>query len=161
MPIPVQAPATPVGPTVALFEAVARWLADTTSATYRPESPYQVGEVPITHRHLPDADTAIAVTFYDTTPDPIVGVDEVAMQIRARGPAGDPDTPENLADEVFAVAHSATHLHLPTGLAEPATVVISQCLHASGAPIGMDAAGRWERADNYTLTVPRPTQHRH
>lgn len=110
---------------------------------------------PISLRALPDApDRAIAVTTYPIAEGDDAGLADVltGLQVRTRGTT-DPTTVDDVADAVFDRIHGASMLTL-------GGVHVTLIRRQSGALLGPDDSGRFERTDNYYVHAARPTGHR-
>ncbi|MEV4053038.1 minor capsid protein [Amycolatopsis sp. NPDC049688] len=116
-------------------------------------SAYQASETAITFGAMPsEPDRAITLTAYPVRDDPSLSDSVVGLQVRTRG-GSDPHDVEGLADALFDL------LHHPQAHTVGAIRVV-QALRNSGGPLGRDENNRWERSDNYYVTVNRPTANR-
>jgi hypothetical protein len=117
------------------------------------------GLPPVFLRALGDApDIAVALAAYGDPENEDAGLSDVvqAVQIRTRGDR-DPVTVDDLADQIWDELHGAAMLRLGTAPNVVATTLIRR---RSTAALGVDAAGRYERVDNYYITAARPNAHR-
>jgi len=143
-----------VGFTASLLTVVAQLLASTGVAVWKPTGAYTDSEVGIVlgvPTQSPPAQVALAA--YGTSDDPALSDSVVQMQVRMRAAGADVRKVDDLADTVFDALQ---------GL-RGATVGSGRLVYArrhSTLPLGVDGNGRFERTDNYTLTVHRPSTHR-
>lgn len=122
-------------------------------ATWRPDTPYQAGEVPITVGLLPQSfDRAIALTVYGSEDDPALADSTVLLQARFRG-GSTPDDVNDLAAGLFDLLQGREHFTL-------SGVPVIEAHRLSWAGLGTDENRRWERTDNYQLQTHHPTTHR-
>jgi len=136
-----------------LLNGLAQVLADGGAGTYRAAGAYAAGETAIVFGAMPQTpDRAIVLTTYTVTDDASLSDSVIGLQVRCRGGA-DPHDVEDVAGTVFGLLHGRTAL-------QAGTVHVVQALHQSGAPLGRDDSNRWERSENYYLTVHRPSTYR-
>lgn len=137
-----------------LLDGIAQVLADGGAGTYRSNgSAYLPSETAIVFAAMPQTpDRVIALATYTVTDDASLSDSVVGLQVRCRGGANPHDV-EAVAGSVFDLLHGRTAY-------QAGTVRIVQSLHQSGAPLGRDDSNRWERSENYYLTVHRPSAHR-
>ncbi|MFB9687705.1 minor capsid protein [Amycolatopsis plumensis] len=137
-----------------LLDGLAQLLAGGGVGTYRADgSAYAPGETGIFFAAMPQSpDRAIVLATYTVTDDASLSDSVIGLQVRCRGSA-DPHDVEDVAGAVFDLLHGRTAF-------QAGTVHIVQALHQSGAPLGRDDSNRWERSENYYLTVHRPSTYR-
>lgn len=147
-----------MGWTKNLLVGLAEWLAAGNvgtwpglGGTYDPAATVPV----ISVRALPDRpDRAIAITLYSVADGDDAGLADVltALQVRARGTT-DPTVVDDVADAVFDRIHGLSMVTL-------GGVHVTLIRRQSGALLGPDESGRWERTDNYYLHAARPNTYR-
>ena len=116
------------------------------------------GAPPIFLRALGDQpDTAIALAAYGDPDGEDASLSDVVQAVQIRTRAAAPDEVDDLADAIWDELHGAEMLRLGTGAAQVATTLIRR--RSTGA-LGIDAAGRYERVDNYYVQASRPTINR-
>jgi hypothetical protein len=104
---------------------------------------------------LPDApDRAIALASYPAAADPWLTDSIVGVQVRLRGTV-DPGAVRDLAGAVFDALHGLYGIELGTGTDHALWVQMIDW--QSGAMLGPDRNGRQERAENYYVTINRPS----
>ena len=136
-----------------LLNGLAQVLADGGAGTYRPAGAYAASETAIVFGAMPQTpDRAIVLATYTVTDDASLSDSVIGVQVRCRGGANPHDV-DDVAGAVFDQLHGRTAY-------EAGTVHVVQSLHQSGAPLGRDENNRWERSENYYLTVHRPSAHR-
>ena len=132
-----------------LVDGLARTLADTGVATYRPAGVYTTAETAITDTVMPDSpDRAVVLTAYDTTDDPALTDCTVAVQVRTRAGV-DPREVADLDDAVFGVLHGLRDRQF-------GTAAVRFMRRDTSASMGRDAVGRFERTSNYSVRAQRP-----
>lgn len=146
-----------MGWTTNLLTGLAEYLAAGDAGTWDPDDVFDPAATvpPISLRALPDApDRAIAMATYPVADGDDAGLADVltAVQIRTRGTT-DPTTVDDVADAVFDRIHGAEHLVL-------GGVHVTLIWRQSGAIVGPDESGRFERTDNYYLHAARANAHR-
>lgn len=148
------------GWTTNLAVGLAEHLAAAGIVRWQPEGAYAAeGLPPVFLRALGDApDVAVALSPYGDPELEDPGLSDVvqAVQIRTRGDR-DPVTVDDLADQIWDELHGAEMLRLGTAPNVVATTLIRR---RSTAALGIDAAGRYERVDNYYIQASRPNAHR-
>jgi len=137
-----------------LLDGLAQVLATGGAGTYRADgSAYLPGETAIVFEAMPQApDRVIVLSDYPVADDASLSDSVIGVQVRCRGGA-DPHDVKNIAGTVFDQLHGRTAY-------QAGTVRVVQSLHQSGAPLGRDDSNRWERSENYYLTVHRPSTYR-
>lgn len=139
--------------TRAITAGVAQLIHDAGLATWRPDTPYTPGEVPITVGALPQgAPIAVALNVYGTEDDPALADTTVLLQARFRAGPG-PDDVHDLAAGLFDLLQGREHFTLHG-------VPVIEAHRLSWAGLGADENRRWERTDNYELRTNHPTQYR-
>lgn len=143
-----------MGWTTNLITGLAEYLAANGVGTWRPSGTYASGETAITVRGVPaQPDRLITLSAYPLDAGyPGLADTTVGVQFRLRGTT-DPRVCDDLADALFDLLDSATHLTL-------GGVHVVLVLRRSYTSLGFDANERWERSENYALDAMRPTQHR-
>lgn len=149
------------GWTTRLLTGLAEHLAAAGIADWDPNGTYPAAppRPVIVFRALPDKpDRVIALAMYGDVDLDDAGLNDVvaAVQVRTRGTT-DPRDADDIADAVWELLHGAEMLRLGTG---PDTVATTLIRRRSSALLGQDAAGRWERTDNYYVAAARPNAHR-
>ena len=138
-----------------LLTGLAAYLHSASVGTWKATGAYTSGQTAIVIGALPQTpDRAIALAFYPVEDSPSLSDSVAGVQVITRWGGEDPTATDDLADGVFDALHGMTAVTLSTG------VRVVQCLHQSGASLGRDGNGRWERSDNYYLTIHRPSTHR-
>lgn len=143
-----------MGFTSDLLTGVAQLLDIETAAVWKASGAYTDAEIGIVlgvPTQSPPSQVALAA--YNTSDDPALSDSVVQMQVRFRGADADVRKVEDLADAVFGALQGLRGTTVGTG-----RLVYSR--RHSTLPLGVDGNGRFERADNYTLTVHRPSTHR-
>lgn len=143
-----------MSPTTDLLDGLAADLDDAGIATYDPGGPYTDGDPPVVTigGTPPHPDRAAALMAYPVDDDYKLSDSVVAVQVRTRGTI-DPRTVERLADDVFDRWHGVM-------ATDYGGVYVVAMWRQSGAQLGRDDSGRWERSDNYYLTIHRSSTHR-
>lgn len=142
-----------MGWTSNIVAALGQYLAANNLGVWRTTGAYTASEVGIAVGAAPQTpDRTITLTAYPVSDDPELPLSVLGVQVRTRGTT-DPRIADDLADPVFDLLHNATGLTL-------AGVRVPLIQRRSAAPMGRDANGRWERSDNYYLTVQRPGANR-
>jgi len=96
----------------------------------------------------------ISLAAYGVATDPKLTDSIVGVQVRVRGSTA-PMAASDIADDVFDALHGQTDVELGAGTAHALwTVAIAW---QSSADLGPDSNGRYERSDNYYVTVNRPS----
>ena len=137
-----------------LLDGMASYLASAVGAwTYHANGIYVPGDTAIIIATMPDKpDRVVTLGPYTVSDAPSLSDSVQGIQLRYR--AG-PD-PRDVADMTDAGFNALQGLQRQ----QWGAVTIVDCYRQSGAPMGADQAGRWEHADNYYLTVHRPSAHR-
>lgn len=120
----------------------------TGSAVYQPGEVGVVIGLPTT---TPPA--LIALLAYDTRDDPTSSDTVQSIQIRYRSAVDTPDQANDLADSGFNALQGMWG-EILNGI----KVITAE--RRSSLPLGTDNSGRYERSDNYDLTIHRPSTHR-
>jgi hypothetical protein len=124
-------------------------------ATWAPAGDYTEDQVGITVQAVPSSPAGlVALSTFPVSDDPSLSDSVLGLQVHVRLPGQDPRPVNDTADAIFDLLHGAQNLVLSTG------VHVVECLHRSGALLGQDDLKRWSRADNYYLTVWRPSTNR-
>lgn len=119
------------------------------AGTYRESGGYAADETAVVFGPVPEApDRAVGLTFYGSVDHPADNLSMFRVQAWCRGREGDSLDANEVADGVFRALHGREYLTW-TG------VSVSQVLRISVVPVGADASGRSQRADNYEVTVNR------
>ncbi len=122
--------------TIALCELLAEELGWSWSLT----EPYPAGAVGLFYGSIGDApDRAVGVRVYGGS-DPRVRAPTRSVQLLLRGRPGEPDGADALADAAFGVLHKTLRRR---------GILAGQ--RSYFGPLGADANGREERADNYEI----------
>ena len=122
--------------TIALCELLAEELGWSWSLT----EPYPAGAVGLVYGSIGDApDRAVGVRVYGGS-DPRVRAPTRSVQLLLRGRPGEPDGADALADAAFGVLHKTLRRR---------GILAGQ--RSYFGPLGADANGREERADNYEI----------
>jgi hypothetical protein len=138
--------------TVDLLDGLARLLAEQGLGTFRPDGLYAPDETAITIAATPPApDRVICLSAYPVTESSRLTDTTTGIQVRTRA-GSDPREADALDDEVFALLHGA-------GPFTWGAVPVQLLYRVSGAPIGADASGRWERTSNYHARGHRAAPH--
>lgn len=132
---------------------VAQLLHEAGVATWRPDTPYQDDEVPVTIAALPPSGTqAVALTVYGSSDDPHYADSVVMLQAVIRGTT-DPRSPDTVAAGIAELLHGRSGFTL-------GGVPVVESHRQSWSRLGRDENGRWLRSDNYYLQAHTPTAHR-
>ena len=122
--------------TIALCELLAEELGWSWSLT----EPYTAGAVGLFYGSIGDTpDRAVGVRVYGGS-DPRVRAPTRSVQLLLRGRPGEPDGADALADAAFGVLHKTLRCR---------GILAGQ--RSYFGPLGADANGREERADNYEI----------
>lgn len=117
---------------------------------WNPGGDYAPGDVGIVVDAIPDVpDLLITLTSYPVDDLPGIADVRVGVQVRCRGNNRDPRIRNDLADACYEALHGLSGVTW-------GGVAVVQVFRASWAPIGQDAAGRYERSDNYYVDAMRP-----
>lgn len=140
-----------------LLTGIARELDTAGIGVWKPETAYADDDVAITLDALPESPgTAIALSAYTLTDDPVEGANVTGLQVRSRAAARDDSRPgRELADAIFLFLHGRWAWTLPTGLH---VVQIGRRSHVSG---GQDQNGRWSIIQNFHADLHVPQMHQH
>lgn len=142
-----------------LLVGLAEELAARGVARWQPTGAYAAtGLPPVFLRALGDRpDAAVSLAAYGDPDYEDAGLSDVVQGVQIRTRAATPDACDDLADAIWDVLHGAEMLRLGTGAAQVATTLIRR---RSTAALGRDAAGRFERVDNYYVNASRPNANR-
>lgn len=141
------------GPTASLLSGLGEQLGAAGVGSWITSGTYGDDETAIVLGRTPPApDRVIALASYPVEDDPQIPVSVLGVQVRCRATA-DPRAADDLADQVFDLWHGAMNLLI-------GGVRVVQILRRSSTPLGQDQSGRWERSDNYYMTVQRPGLYR-
>lgn len=141
-----------MGWTNTLMTGLAELLAAAGVGVWNPNGVYAATDIGITVGVVPQSpEQVVCLTPYQV--DDLPGMVDVTqgVQIRCRGNT-DPRVVQDLADAVYDALHGAT----------PGTlrgIQVAQVFWQSGAPLGADELGRWERSENYYVQASRPNTH--
>lgn len=142
-----------MGFTVDLTRGLAEYLAAAGVGVVK-DTGYLDSDLALVSKVLPQQpDRAVAIFPYPLTEDFSLSNSVTGVQFRIRGTT-DPRDVENIGDQIFNVLHGRTSFDLSTG------IHVVNAMFQSGAPGGLDGNSRWERLDNYYLTLHRPSQYR-
>lgn len=131
----------------AVLSGLAEHLDAEGAATYRPDGGYLASETAVVFGPVPESpDRAVGLTFYGSTDHPTEPLSTYRVQAWCRGNSGDSLDANEVADAVFRALHGRESLTW-------SGVFAVQVLRISVVPVGADAAGRAQRADNYEVTV--------
>lgn len=133
----------------ALIVGLCEHLADVTPWVYSDEL---AGTVQLAVIGVPDQPDRVVVvnTYGDAWQDPTSPVGGIMVQLRFRSRRDMPLDVKALATTAFDVLHGATHLTL-------GGVHVDSIYRDSYAELGRDSTRRWERTDNYQMTVDLPS----
>lgn len=140
--------------TETLLAGVGQHLADTTEATWRVAGDYAADDTwPVFMIGVPGApDRILVLSPYGV--DATLGSDVTqGLQVRFRGPRGDPRPVDAMRDEVFDALHGLGGVTLNS---VPVVLVTWQ----SDTYLGVDSNGRFEATANYYVQAARPGTHR-
>jgi len=134
-----------------LLDGLAQTIAAAGNGVYRADdSTYSPGETAVVFVIMPDKpDRVICLTEYLLTAHPSLPLDRVGVQIRTRGLPNDSFDEKVLRDGVRDCVHALTDRQY-------GSCHLIQMLFASGVPLGVDAAGRSESSQNFTVDVDMP-----
>ena len=133
----------------------ATYLATAGVGVYSTTDPYQPTDVAITFTALPqDPDNAIALGMYTVSDDPTLSDSVLALQVYSRAAGPDPTAVEDIGAAVYEQLQGLSNITLATG------VKVLQVVRQGGGSLGRDENQRWERSDNYYVTVHRPSLRR-
>lgn len=133
-----------------LLAGLAQRLAAAGAGTYRPTGGYTADETAIVFGELPAVgDRALALAVYAARDAIEQNLSTVRVQVLIRSAVNNSLDCGALAVAVFDA------LHASSGFAA-GTAYVVQCNRVSAVPLGMDENKRYERADNYELTVNTP-----
>ncbi|MFF4751828.1 minor capsid protein [Streptomyces sp. NPDC001270] len=136
-----------------LVDGLARELAATGVATYRPTGAYTSSETAITDTAMPESpDRAVVLTAYDTTDAPALTDCAVSVQVRTRA-GTDPRDVADLDEAAFTALHGLRDRQFGSAYVQLVT-------RDNSASMGADAVGRFERTSNYTVRAQRPASDR-
>lgn len=138
-----------------VFSGVAQLLADAGIGEYSSSGLFAADAVAIVDKVLPASpDNAVALAQYPVSDSPSLSDSVIGLQVRTRA-AGDDSRPvDEIADAIFDQLHGLADKTLAGGV----RIVFSE--RRSGLAAAKDAQHRWDRTDNYYLTVWRPSLHR-
>lgn len=142
-----------------LLVGLAELLDERGVARWQPTGAYAAaGAPPVFLRALGDKpDAAVALAAYGDPDYEDAGLSDVIQGVQIRTRANTPDAVDDLADAIWEEIHGAEMLRLGTAPNVIATTLIRR---RSTAALGRDAAGRFERADNYYVNASRPNANR-
>lgn len=132
-----------------LLTGVAERLAAENVGSWNPTGVYTSSQVGIFIATMPPApDRCIVLTDYDPAGGISGGDVTPRLQVRCRGSEHDPISVIALKDAVREAIEGLDAIAF-------GTVTVSGINHLSGTPMGIDANGRHERSDNYTILARR------
>jgi hypothetical protein len=139
-----------------LLTGCAELLAAADIGIWKPSGVYEADDTGIVLGTIPQQpDRIVALMTYGVADDPVFADSIVGLQVRCRWGGQDPRLVEDLADVIFSLLHSSTHVTLSTG------VRVVQCQRQSGpVSLGQDQSQRWSNSSNYYLWVWRPAANR-
>ena len=109
---------------------------------WSPDTAAPAGRVAVFYGAIPDRpDAAVGVRVYGGSDDPLVYSPTRRVQLRIRGPRGDPSGADALADLVFAALQGRQGEG------------VSFAQRQSFGPLGADTNGREERSENYIIAL--------
>lgn len=137
-----------------LLEGIARHLSERNIVTYDPDS---AGGNCFIESMPSTPDTAVVLTIYDdrTEPDSLLGYDEPRMQVRVRGTT-DPRVSRTLCAQIRSELHGLGPVILPDGT----HLILSVCIQAAPASLGVDDNQRHEHVANFRMEHRSITTHR-
>ena len=137
-----------------LLTGLAQLLASAGIGVWR-ESAYTAAETGITLDKVPATpDAVVTLSDYTVSDDPTLSDSVIGVQIRTRRAGVDPRPVKDLDGAIFNLIHGMPATTLPGG------VRVVSCFRRSGASLGQDANGRWQRSSNFYLQVHRPSTNR-
>jgi len=102
-------------------------------------------------------DEVVSVREYGgSEPDSLIGYDEVFLQVRVRGPGGDPRPSRARVHAIRDALEGATNVMLPSG----PFVVLIRSLQPPFPMDGVDSQGRFEHVLNVSVEVRNAAGHR-
>lgn len=133
-----------------LLEGVAGTLKAAGLVEWNADAVYAAGQTGVFMKRMPAApDRVVVLTAVSRGDDPSMPLGQIMLQVRGRGRPNQPLDVDDLLDSIFAVLHGSTDL--PFG-----DMTVIQCNRRITAPMGMDDAKRWERADQYYIDADYP-----
>lgn len=141
--------------TEALVAGIGQHLADNTEATWRVAGDYAEDDPwPVIVIAVPASpDQIITLTPYPVDEDPATSDVTQGLQVRTRGPRGDPRPVDAINDEIFDALHGLTSVVLNG-------IPVVQAYRTSGSYLGADTNGRHEHSANYYVQCARPSPYR-
>jgi hypothetical protein len=139
-----------------LVAGIAQLLEDTGVATWDPSgATYPANVVGIYQRRIPsDRDAALSLSTYVVSDAATLSDSITGLQVHGRTAGADARTTDDLMDAVFNQLQGLAEVDLNTGI----RVVF--CKRQSGVSLGQDELLRWARADNYYVSIWRPSPNR-
>lgn len=133
----------------AVLVGVAQFLAEQiTEWTYDDDTE---GTVQIALGQAPDTPhQVVVIDSFGTFDQPTVAISEVYVQLRFRSRPDHPLDPKGMASRAHNVLSNVTDRVL-------GGVYCTTIYRDSSAQLGRDATRRWQRTDNYTITVDLPS----
>lgn len=128
---------------------------------WRPDSPYEAGEIAISLAGVPQKPhQTITLSAYDVDNDPSLSHSTMGLQVRTRGLPGAVANVTGIASPLFDQLHGSHGFRLPTPPGATAGVWVVQCLLRSSVSGGQDGNDRWSYIQNFYVDVHRPSIHR-
>jgi hypothetical protein len=138
-----------------LFAGLAALLQGAGIGVYSEMGIFGPGDVGIFDKILPSTpDGGIALAQYPVSDDPSLSDSVIGVQVRTRMAGEDSRPIDDLADAIFNQLQGLADRTLAGG------VHVVEAERRSGSPAVQDDLKRWTRADNYYLTVWRPSPNR-
>lgn len=139
--------------TTDLLTGIAERLHDAGVGVWRPDDVNTADEIAIVLRSLPtQPDRAIALATYDLGHDWTQPDSRIGLQVRIRG-TRDPFVDQDIDDACFDVLHGLWAVEI-------GGVTVVSVSRESGASLGPDGEGRYERTSNYHVHAHRPSPNR-
>lgn len=138
-----------------LIRGFAQLLDAANVADWDPTGRYAANVTGIVQQVMPTApDGVLMLSTYPVSDDPSLSDSVIGLQVQCRKPGEDPRATNDMADAAFDQLHGLANTTLATGIR------VVECMHRSGALLGLDDNRRWSRSDNYYVTVWRPSLNR-
>ena len=133
-----------------LLLGLAQLLAGVGAGTYRPNGGYLPTETAIVFGDLPTGpDRAIAMAVYAASDEGASPLSSLRVQFLCRGAVNDSLDVGEVAGPIFTALQGLQHYNC-------GTAHVNLVQRVSRVPLGIDAAKRSMRADNYELSVDMP-----
>lgn len=118
---------------------------------FKPNGVYAATDLGIFLGTMPDApDRCIVLNVIPLTAAVTVSLNNVALQVAARGARNNPLDANTILDPIMDLLHGRMYDVF-------GTTTVNQSLWVSGVPMGQDASVRTERADRYSLDISPAT----